>query len=113
MAFSRYEERFVYNNQNELYRNLFDERGVNFVRQYTTPEFKYPSLSEFSNLEIEYRAWRVGDRYSKLSELEYGNPEYWWVLAWFNKAPTEAHLVLGQQVLIPKPLETILGLLGL
>lgn len=113
MAFSRYQERFIFNNQNELYKNLFDERGVNFIRQYTSPDFDYPSLSEFSALEIDYRAWRIGDRYWKLAQLEYGNPEYWWVIAWFNKRPTEAHIPIGTQILIPKPLETIIALLGL
>jgi len=32
----------------------------------------------------------------------------WWVIAWFNKTPTEFHLKPGVALAIPKPLETIL-----
>ena len=47
MAFSRYEERSVFRNSRQLYRELFDERGVNFIRHYVTPEFRYPTPEEF------------------------------------------------------------------
>lgn len=113
MAFSRYEERIVFDNTNRLYEQILDERGVNFIRQYVTPHFKYPTLAEFNELELEYRSWRIGDRYWKIAEQEYGNSELWWVIALFNKQPTEAHLRIGQQVLIPNPLESVLDLLGL
>ena len=112
MAFSRYEERVTFRNGGSLYRELFDERGVNFIRQYSTPEFQYPTPEEFSQLDIIYRAWRVGDRYWKIAEKHYGRPELWWVIAWFNKKPTEAELEIGDQLLIPKPLERVLRMLG-
>lgn len=113
MAYSRYEDRDITNNKLELYRHLFDERGMNFIRQYTTPDFKYPTPFEFSQLDIKYVVWKVGDRYWKIAEREYGNPELWWVIAWFNKKPTEAHLTLGEKVLVPKPLDRVFRLLGL
>jgi len=113
MAFSRYEERSVFRNSRQLYRELFDERGVNFIRHYVTPEFRYPTPEEFTELDITYRSWRVGDRFWKIAEKNYGRPELWWVIAWFNKKPTEANVQIGEQILIPKPIERTLSMLGL
>lgn len=113
MAYSRYQDRVIIENNNELYDNLFDERGVEFIKQYTTPSFKYPTPAEFSELEIAARTWKVGDRFWKIAEKEYGDPRLWWIIAWFNKRPTEAHLSLGDLVIIPKPIDRVLRLLGL
>jgi len=55
--------------------------------------------------------WTLGDRYYKLAHQHYGESQYWWVIAWFNKKPTEAHLSLGDVVYVPLPLSRILNLL--
>jgi hypothetical protein len=33
----------------------------------------------------------------------------WWLIGWYNQKPTEAHFKIGDTVLIPLPLEEILG----
>jgi hypothetical protein len=113
VAFSRYEEREIFKNRQKLYNELFDERGVNFVRQFSTPIFEYPTPAEFSQLNIETVPWSRGQRFWKIAETEYGNPELWWVIAWFNKKPTEAGIRLGDLILVPKPLDRVFNLLGL
>ncbi len=57
--------------------------------------------------------WRLGDRYWKLASENYGNAKYWWVIAWFNKKPTEQHVKLGETVLVPLFLDEVLTVIGL
>ena len=46
--------------------------------------------------------------YGLLAAEHYGNPKYWWVIAWYNQRPTENMLNLGNTIIIPKPLEVVL-----
>ena len=52
--------------------------------------------------------WGVGDRYFKLAHRFYGDSKLWWVIAWFNKKPTESHVDVGDLILIPTDLDQIL-----
>ena len=62
-------------------------------------------------LEMVGYIWKVGDRFHKLAEQHYGDPTLWWIIAWFNRTPTEHHLRLGDNLQIPLPLERIIGIL--
>ena len=33
----------------------------------------------------------------------------WWVIAWFNQAPTESHLVIGDTIEVPISIEQALS----
>jgi len=105
---SRYESRQKILNNLDLYKNLLENRGVKAIEQYTTPSLKYPNIEQISNLTIVDHIWTRGDHYYKLSNLYYGDPTYWWVIAHFNKRPTEDQLSFGDIVMIPTPLEGIL-----
>jgi len=52
----------------------------------------------------------VGDRYFKLAHRFYGDSKLWWVIAWFNKKPTESHVDVGDLILIPTDLYQILNI---
>jgi len=54
--------------------------------------------------------WSAGDKYFKLAAQYYGDPTYWWIIAWFNHKPTEAHLALGDPVYVPLPLEEAISI---
>jgi len=56
--------------------------------------------------------WATGDRYHKLSAIYYKNPKYWWLIAWYNQTPTEAHVKVGELIYIPMPLERALASYG-
>ena len=109
---TRYNNRKVTRNNNELYKEFFEDRGVNFIRQFRSPELKYPTASEMSSLEKVGHIWGVGDRYYKLAHKYYGEGKYWWAIAWFNKKPTEAHVKTGDVIYVPLPLYAVLNLLG-
>tara|TARA_R100001594_G_scaffold63302_1_gene97759 strand:+ start:7068 stop:7406 length:339 start_codon:yes stop_codon:yes gene_type:complete len=106
----RYDNRDILLNNVKAYRDHFKNRGVNFIEQYETPEIKYPSREEILGLLRIPHTWSLGDRFYKLAHQHYNKPELWWVIAWFNLAPTESHLTIGDVIYIPKPLEMIIDL---
>ena len=55
--------------------------------------------------------WGLGDRLYKLAHQYYGDPALWWIIAWYNTRPTEAHFKQGDVIRIPLPLNEVLALL--
>jgi len=110
---SRYNTISIGINSTEKYSDFFKERNVNFIRQYFTPRLRHLTSGEISQLNIISHVINIGDRYSKLSEKYYGDPTLWWLIAWFNRKPTDAHLRVGAVVEIPLPLNKYISFLGL
>tara|TARA_R110002074_G_scaffold379808_1_gene558214 strand:+ start:588 stop:926 length:339 start_codon:yes stop_codon:yes gene_type:complete len=106
---NRYDNRRLIKNDMEQYENLFEDRGVNYITQYSTGRLKYPSVNQIKTLKRVQHIWVVGDRYYKIASRFYGNPTYWWVIAHYNKKPTEGDLSPGDIIYIPMPLEKILN----
>jgi len=113
MPINRDDLRSVLKNSARIYKNIFEDRNISFVDQYVTNSLRYPTSLDMRDLDILQHMWTVGDRYWKLAAESYGSPEYWWIIAWFNQKPTEAHVNIGDIILIPSPLEDILGMYGL
>ncbi len=109
---SRYDNRTVFRNDDEHYKNFFEKRNVPLIRHYETARLLTPSPDQINSLSVVQHIWTVGDRYYKLAADYYKNPKYWWLIAWYNQTPTEAHLKLGDLVYIPMPLERALSTYG-
>ena len=107
---SRYANREIKTNISSKYRKLFSERNVSFIAQYNTPNQKYPSTEDIMELARIPHVWSMGDRFYKLADEFYGDPTLWWIIAWYNHMPTEAHAKIGYVINIPSPLEEILRL---
>jgi len=105
---TRYDRRRVLTNTNQLYEKTLEERNVNSIRHYATPEMSFPSVQEIKNLTRVRHIWKTGDRYFKLAIEYYNSAQYWWVIAMFNQKPTEADLSVGDLIYIPLPLQDIL-----
>ena len=111
---SRYMGRRKVSNAHEMYREHLEIRGRTHIRHFTTPMLRYPTdLEKQNNITAVGHIWKTGDRYYKLANTQYGDPRYWWVIAWYNKKPTEAHVNLGDSIYIPTPLHSVLELFGL
>jgi len=108
----RYQSRSYFYNSDPLYARYFEDRDVPFISMYITPVLYYPSTREISDLVVETVVWRVGSSYQKLASQYYGDPTLWWVIGWFNKKPAEFMMKVGQTVLVPLPVEKILGYYG-
>ncbi len=110
MAFGRYDYLTPIINKEETYKKFLDERNISHFRQYRMYRCTFPTAQELLSLSIVGHVWTVGDRLYKLAHQYYGNSEYWWIIAWFNQKPTEAHYSIGDSVDIPLPLDKMLTL---
>jgi len=68
---------------------------------------KHPTPEQIEQLTLQAHRWTLGDRFFKLAHEYYGDPEMWWVIAWFNQTPTESHVDPGDLIYIPSPLDQI------
>jgi hypothetical protein len=104
----RYDDRILFRNDEEIFEKLFRDRGVPLIRHYESPVMGHPTPREHAEIESRTHIWRLGDRFFKLAHRYYGDSTLWWLIAWFNKKPTEGHLKVGDSVNIPLNLENAL-----
>tara|TARA_R100001591_G_C4272324_1_gene162793 strand:- start:319 stop:660 length:342 start_codon:yes stop_codon:yes gene_type:complete len=112
MAVSRYRNNNIIITNNEEYSELLSNRGTNQIAHYSFRQFKNLKIKDILGLQIETHVWESNDRFFKLADKYYGDSTYWWIIASFNNVPLETDVELGQRILIPFPLESILSALG-
>jgi len=108
----RYNNQNIFTNEEEAYKRYLKMRGLDIINQYDTPKFRFPDQIDMKNFSSIKHVWSTGDRYFKLAGEYYSDPGLWWVIAFYNKKPTEFHIELGEVIYIPKPLETVLFYMG-
>lgn len=109
MAFSRYNNTPIFLNQDSNYRNMFfNKRDIQETYQYSLLSIRYPSLSAMSNLTNIGLVWGATDKLYNISNQYYGAPNYWWIIAWYNKKGSEAEFEVGEIYYVPLPLEDLL-----
>ena len=108
----RYDDRLILLNKDPLYRTVLKRRGLTRMMQYETAIMRYPTPEDLRDITRVRHIWKVGDKFYKVANSYYLMPEYWWVIAWYNKTPSESDLEIGSVVLIPTPLEAVLDLFG-
>jgi nucleoid-associated protein YgaU len=97
-------------NSNEAYEELFESRNVKQIEHLRTPKFSPISLADRYSLVNEHHVWTTSDRYWKLASKYYGDGGLWWLIAWYNQKPTDAHVNIGDSLAIPLPLSRALTL---
>ena len=114
MAITRYNQRetFINTSSNYLYSPIFTRRGISAVTQFDMAQLEFPSLDDMVDIEVEGVVWTAGQKYFKLAAEYYGSPEYWWVIAWYNRIPLENDILAGTVINIPTPLESVLEAIG-
>ena len=105
----RYSDRSIMINKNQAYRKILKDRGLKQITQFDTAEFGYPTSTQMQQLTSIPHVWKMGDKYYKLAHKHYGDPTLWWVIAWYNKKPTEGHIKAGDVLYIPTPLDMVLS----
>jgi nucleoid-associated protein YgaU len=110
---ARYNKTKVLNNSNDFHKSLREEReSKNNLRHYATPRLHNPTVEQRASLKTSTHIWSYGDRLYALADQYYGDPELWWVIAWYNASPTEASLKTGTAIEIPINIEAVLKILG-
>ena len=109
----RYIKNRIFENAGEAYRRYLKKRGIKKIIQHDTTKFRHPELKDLANFDRINYIWKTGDRYYKLADKYYGSAEDWWIIAWFNKKPTENHIKVGDVVLVPRSLTEIVNIIGL
>ena len=112
MSESRYNNREFFLNDDSLYKSSFKKRKVSGIVQYSTPFFPEITEEEYGTIETVQHIWKFGDRLSKLAEDHYDDPTMWWVIALFNKKPTDSHYKIGDALYVPVPLDAALEIIG-
>lgn len=105
---SRYAGKNILINTEEQYKEYMRQRGVRYIRQFASPNIRFPTLEELEEIETIGHIWKLGDRFYKLADHYYNDVGLWWIIPWFNQKPTEFHFVLGDIVEVPFPLTTVL-----
>jgi hypothetical protein len=101
---SRYIDRKKALNDKEQYDKLFEKRGVRQIIQYRSPSAKYVSDEKLAKIRCHNVTWYSGLSFEKLASEYYGDPTHWWVIAGFNRKPTESHVEMGEVIRVPKSL---------
>lgn len=104
----RYNARQTILNNSDEYEDYRENRQLINFRHYSTPLFKDVNVSLLNSIVNYSHIWKEGDHYYKLADLYYQDPKLWWVIAFYNKKPTEQHIKIGDTVLIPTPIQLVL-----
>jgi len=99
-------------NSSDYYEPLRKRHNLKKVTQYSTPIMKNPSLADRMSVISNQYIWKYGDRFYQLANQYYGDVRFWWVIAWYNGYPTEAHVEPGDVLEIPVNIEKALTALG-
>ncbi len=111
MARNRYDNRTIFTNTLEDYQEWLEGREVNSIQQYGTPFMTQPTAAMRAVINSTFVIWKRGTSFQKLASEHYGDPTYWWVIAWYNFTPTEAHVKYGSSIEIPLSVEQALRVL--
>jgi hypothetical protein len=112
MPYSRMSNRNIFRNADLLYDEKFKQKDLKYINQYNTGTIRFPSVEQLMDITFDTRIWKVGDRLHKVAYNSYGDSRYWWVIAQFNKKPTDHHFKLGDTYYVPLNLEDALSAFG-
>ena len=104
---SRYGLRETRENNHPLYKRMIKDRGDKKIIHFRAPKFAVLSDELIGSVDVEMVYWGIQTRYWKLATEYYGDPSLWWVIAYFNRKPTESHVKIGEMIFIPVQWEII------
>ena len=95
----------VFENKSDLYKEWRDKVGFEKVDHYGMIRFGDPRMEDFlQKINTVNHIYKTGDKLGKIAHKYYGDPRYWWVIAWFNGRPTDFHCKVGDTIEVPLPL---------
>tara|TARA_R110002020_G_scaffold227556_2_gene438227 strand:- start:64 stop:411 length:348 start_codon:yes stop_codon:yes gene_type:complete len=111
MGISRYKYTPSVVNATPQYANILARRGKTLISHFSFDKFKQIKLKDVPGLQIDTHTWTTSDRFYKLAYQYYGDPTYWWIIAFWNHKPLESDVAIGQKIHVPMPVEKVLSAL--
>ena len=99
-------------NSSDYYAPLRKSRDKKIIVHHATIKIKNPTVRERAGTKTNTYIWKYGDRLYNLSQQYYGDPRYWWVIAWWNGYGVEGAIKNGAKLYIPLNIEAALRVLG-
>jgi nucleoid-associated protein YgaU len=112
MSFQRYKKTPIIANNSPKYDEIFQEKNVSKINHLTTNSFK-DITNDIIFFEYTYHTWSAKDKLTTLAYRYYNDTRLWFVIALANKVPNEFSLNVGDNLLIPFPIEKVLTYYGL
>ena len=112
MALSRYRFTEVLTERFPYRRNARTNKTIP-LSFYDRLSILNPSPEMLASLKYVEIAFSTKDTFMSLSEEYYGDPAYWWLIAFINNVSSEQEVQLGQTITILLPAATLMGELGL
>lgn len=88
-------------------KDLLKTRNLTNARLIETSLVKPLTVEERRKYTTRTVIWQRNTRLFKLAFEFYGDSKLWWIIGWFNQKPTDSHFFVGDEVLIPFPLDEI------
>ncbi len=98
---------WILDTDTKQYQAYLRNRGVNNIIHYGRATLNELDDDQRERYSKRKHIFKHGDRLYKLSHQYYGDSAYWWIIAWFNNKPTDSHCKLGDEIMIPFPLEDV------
>ena len=108
---SRYKQSRKATNRDEMYKEVFDKKGVHSITQFRSKRFKQIEEGVKQRIDFNEYVWKYGDTFQLLASRYYSDAKLWWIIASFNNKPTEAHLNIGDTIKIPTSVSEALQVL--
>jgi hypothetical protein len=109
---SRYRKYRTKTTDSSFYSKQLNRRDIKSLEHYELKSFGSISDEDKRRLRITTTFWSAGTSLTKLADQYYGDQNLWWIIGFYNNKPIDANWQMGDKVLIPTPLQTILQILG-
>ena len=94
--------------KSESYSSFLNQREMKSITHYISKEYNYPTEDEISELNLIPITWKFGEKFFKLASKYYNDPSLWFLIAFYNKKPTDLHVKNGELIYIPMPPDKLL-----
>lgn len=108
---TRYSRSKTKRNSSDSTKQQRMRRNKDFIKHFRTSRLPVPEKVNVGLVD-DAHVWSVGDKFYKLAQAYYNDPKLWWIIAWYNQKPTEGHVELGDTILVPRNIDTLLSNLG-
>ena len=98
----------------ETYNYDFIKEKINldhFVQENESFSFKKVPQEVLDSIQTENYIWKYGDTYWSLASKYYADSKMWWIIASYNRKPTEALLKIGDTIKIPLSIAEVMRVL--